>query len=83
MSYYPNTSLSFFSLHAGEGPGDFRDYQEVKVQEQVQTLEVGKVSTTIAATPTDYITLVTLRVPVSFSLTNCPDSTQHVGDSGE
>jgi DNA helicase MCM9 len=26
----------------GEGPGDFRDYQEVKVQEQVQKLEVGK-----------------------------------------
>ena len=28
----------------GESPCGFRDYQEVKIQEQVQKLEVGKVS---------------------------------------
>ena len=34
------------SMHGllGEGPVGFRDYQEVKVQEQVQKLGVGKVS---------------------------------------
>ena len=41
--------------YADESAGDFRDYQEVKVQEQVQKLEVGKVSPTLSATPTDYI----------------------------
>ena len=41
--------------YADESAGNFRDYQEVKVQEQVQKLEVGKVSPTITVTPTHYI----------------------------
>ena len=34
---------AFFFLLPGDNPSSFRDYQEVKVQEQVQRLDVGKI----------------------------------------
>ena len=37
--------------YADESAGNFRDYQEVKVQEQVQKLEVGKVSQLLQSHP--------------------------------
>ena len=66
-------SIMQIALLLGEGPSGFRDYQEVRVQEQVQKLEVGKVSSVVSP----------CHVSLFHSLDCCLDSTLCVDDSGE
>ena len=70
--------VSILAFRTDETPGGFRDYQEVKVQEQVQKLDVGKVS---SITVWPLLVHVTMVMTDGHSLTQCSDSTLHVGDS--
>lgn len=38
---------SMIHLHVASTLGSFRDYQEIKIQEQVQKLDIGQISSNV------------------------------------
>ena len=38
---------SMIDLHVASTLGSFRDYQEIKIQEQVQKLDIGQISSKV------------------------------------